>query len=101
MKKGYAYFSFLLFLVVHGKYKFPDKEFAIIPIMEGEYYEDVNCSKQLKYTRETYYEGTACEFVKSHFFIRKELKNRRILSRVTLYYLHGAIFCKFRGTAIF
>ena len=48
---------------MHGKYKFPDKEFAIIPIMEGEYYEDVNCSKQLKYTRETYYEGTACEFV--------------------------------------
>ena len=63
MKKGSAYFSFLLILVADGKYKFPDKEFAIIPIMEGEYYEDVNCSKQLKYTRETYYEGTACEFV--------------------------------------
>merc|ERR1712018_411361 len=40
------------------------KEIAIIPITQGVYFEDIECSNHLRYEHETYYEGTACENAK-------------------------------------
>ena len=60
-----------------AKYRNPDKEYAIIPIIQGVYFEDIECSNHLRYEHETYYEGTACEnvscFILYRFFNKKNM----------------------------
>ena len=63
MKKEIGLLTILALTFASAKYKNPDKEYAIIPITQGVYFEDIECSNHLRYEHETYYEGTACENV--------------------------------------
>lgn len=63
MKKEIGILIILFIYFALAKYRNPDKEYAIIPIIQGVYFEDIECSNHLRYEHETYYEGTACENV--------------------------------------
>ena len=63
MKKEIGILIILFIYFALAKYRNPDKEYAIIPIIQGVYFEDIECSNHLRYEHETYYEGSACENV--------------------------------------
>ena len=56
---------FICLNLAFAKWRYPDKEYAIVPVEENEFFDDVNCTDESDkdFQKGLYYDGTPCEMV--------------------------------------
>ena len=57
------------FSIISCNYKFPDKEYAVVPVGPLDYFDDVDCGTVEEFQRGLYYDGTPCESVSLCIFV--------------------------------